>query len=323
MEITLAFYNVENLYDTKDDPEVKDREFTPTGELLWDDDKYERKLTNIAEVLHACGTNGRPPVFIGLCEVENRKVLRDLLHQRGLSDVSWGIAHRDSRDVRGIDVAFAFDVNFFELEGTEQLNFEDRSGVAFGARDILHVWGKLKDRAKTRMHFFVNHWPSRQGNAEENEFKRLAAASILRERIDLVQAKDPDAHIVAMGDFNDGPKAKSMNQILKAAENAHDPKALVNLGWPLVKKDKGTVYHEGDWFMFDSLLVSGNLLDQQSPYVKRGEMYIYDEGDVLFFEPRSHTGKPNRTYVGRKYKGGYSDHLAVYVRIRIETADED
>lgn len=318
VELIATFYNVENLYDTKNDEGVLDKDFTPEGAFAWDEERYRAKLANIAEVLFATGTNGRPPAFIGLSEVENLDVVNDLVRQRGLHDTSYGIIHIDSRDVRGIDVAFLYNRNFFTPEGHTSLNFEQRTGEIFGARDILHVWGRMHDRTESEMHFFVNHWPSRHGGESESRMKRIAAAATLREAIDQVVSTSPNAHLILMGDFNDEPRDETLRRILNAGEDVHHPQKLVNLGWGSLKREEGTTFHDGEWYLFDQIMVSTNLLDENPPFVKRRKMYIYDEGDVIFREPRSREGRPNRTFVGRKYKDGYSDHLAVYIRLFID-----
>lgn len=315
MELTITFYNVENLYDITDDPGIKDGDFTPEGAFEWTEDRYQQKLDNIAEVLQATGSNGRPPAFIGLCEVENRGVLNDLVRRRGLSDTSYEIVHLETRDVRGIDVAFLFNRSVFTEAGHEQLNFETLTGEVFGARDILHVWGNLHNDEQTVMHFFVNHWPSRHSGEDASRYKREAAAHKLREAVDKIFMHAPESRIVIMGDFNDDPSDVTLSKILKAGEHYEAPNALVNLGWKQKKNGKGTVYHDGDWFVFDSIIVSTNLFSEQAPFIKRRTMYIFDEGETLFKEPRDREGKPNRTFVGRKYKGGFSDHLAVFCRM--------
>lgn len=315
MEITIAFYNVENLYDTVDDPGVKDGDFTPEGELEWTIDRYEAKLDRVAEVLFGCGTNGRPPSFVGLCEVEKGIILDDLKRRKGLSDEPFDWIHLNTRDVRGIDVALMYNRNFFRVEGHAALNFEELTGETFGARDILHVWGHLKTGNQDRMHFFVNHWPSRHAGEEVSRYKRLAAATKLREAVDRVFTEEPEAHVIIMGDFNDEPGDETLHKVLGAYEQSLEPHHLVNLGWKPKKRGKGTVHHDGEWYMFDSIIVSTSLLKEPPPFVKRNELYIYDEGETVFREPREKEGKPNRTYVGKKYKGGYSDHLAVYCRL--------
>ncbi len=317
MELTITFYNVENLYDTLDDPEVIDEDFTPEGELEWDAQRYRNKLDRIAEVLFATGSDGFPPAFIGLSEVENEKVVHDLARHPKLAKLPYEVIHIESRDVRGIDVAFLCSRSVFTVDGTDALNFEALSGERFGARDILHVWGRLADAEETVLHFFVNHWPSRHGGERESRHKRLAAAERLRVAVDAILHDEPDAGIVIMGDFNDEPGDYSMNHVLQAGEDPLHPAALFNLGWKPKKRKRGTIAHDGEWFLFDSIIVNTRLTGSNLPRIRRNELYIFDEDDTVFYESRSKHGRPNRTFVGHKYKGGFSDHLAVYCRLSV------
>lgn len=317
MELTITFYNVENLYDTVDDPGVIDGDFTPGGDLAWDEQRYRTKIDRIAEVLFATGSDGFPPAFIGLSEVENKGVLHDLVKHEKLAKLPFQVVHFDSRDVRGIDVAFLYSSSVFELDGTDELNFEVLSGEEFGARDILHAWGRLTDANQTPMHFFVNHWPSRHGGEQESRHKRLAAAERLRIAVDAILYDAPNAGIVIMGDFNDEPGDYTLNHILNAGEDPLRPSALVNLGWKPKKRKRGTIVHEGEWFLFDSIIVNTRLTGKETPRIRRNELYIFDEDGTVFYESRSKVGRPNRSYVGHKYKGGYSDHLAVYCRLSV------
>lgn len=317
MELTITFYNVENLYNTVDDPDVIDEDFTPQGDLAWDEHRYRNKLDRIAEVLFATGSDGLPPAFIGLCEVENAEVVHDLARHPALAKLSYKVVHFESRDVRGIDVAFLCSQSVFEVEGNDVLNFEALSGETFGARDILHVWGRLTQGDETVLHFFINHWPSRHGGERESRHKRLAAAERLRMAVDAILHDEPDAGIVIMGDFNDEPGDYSLNQLLEAGEDPLRPSALFNLGWKPKKRNRGTISHDGEWYLFDSIIVNTRLTGSGFPHIRRNEMYIFDEDDTLFYESRSKHGRPNRTYVGHKYKGGFSDHLAVYCRLSV------
>lgn len=317
MELTITFYNVENLYDTVDEPGVLDNDFTPSGALGWDDIRYETKLNRIAEVLFATGTDGLPPAFIGLCEVENEAVLRDLIRQPKLAKLPYKIVHFESRDVRGIDVAFLYSSTVFSLDDWRALNFEVLSEEEYGARDILHCWGRLNNEAQSKLHFFVNHWPSRHGGESETKNKRFDAAECLRAAVDEILRDEPDAGIVILGDFNDEPGDHALHGILGAGEDFNRPSALVNLGWKPKKRKKGTLHHDGEWYLFDNIVVNTRLTGDALPSIRRNEMYIFDDDDTLFYESRSRHGKPNRTFVGHKYKAGYSDHLAVYCRLSV------
>ncbi len=312
-EITCAFYNVENLFDTFDEPGKIDEDYTPKGDLKWDQFRYQRKLDRIADVIFGMAKYAQLPAIIGLCEVENRKVLEDLINHPALKDVGYQIVHEETRDVRGIDVALLYQPEVFTYLKHEQINFEVLTHSEFHARDILHIVGELPDGAE--LNVFVNHWPSRRAGKHDTEFKRVAAGTALLLAINKVQDKDEEALILVMGDFNDEPHDKSIRSALHAQENATNDKVLVNLGWPAVKDDSGTSEHDGDWFMFDQFMVSGNMLRRGKWLVRHSEMLMYKEDDVIFKGSHRHEVKPNRTYVGDNYKGGYSDHLAIYLHL--------
>lgn len=312
-EITCAFYNVENLFDTFNEPGKIDEDYTPEGDLRWNQFRYQRKLDRIADVIFGMAKATQLPAIIGLCEVENRNVLEDLVNHPALKYAGYQIVHEETRDVRGIDVAMLYLPENFAYIKHEQINFEVLTNSEFHARDILHVVGELPDGSE--LNVFVNHWPSRRAGKHDTEFKRVAAGTALRLAINKIQDEDKDALILVMGDFNDEPHDKSIRGALHAHENAIDDKVLVNLGWPIMKDDAGTSEHDGDWFMFDQFMVSGNMLRKGRWLVRHGEMRLYKDADVIFKGTHRHEVKPNRTFVGDNYKGGYSDHLAIYLHL--------
>ncbi|MDP4586845.1 MAG: hypothetical protein NWS86_01585, partial [Flavobacteriales bacterium] len=205
-EITCAFYNVENLFDTFDEPGKIDEDYTPNGDLKWDQFRYQRKLDRIADVIFGMAKSAQLPAIIGLCEVENRMVLEDLINHPALKHVGYQIVHEETRDVRGIDVALLYQPELFAYVEHEQINFEVLTHSEFHARDILHIVGELPDGAE--LNVFVNHWPSRRAGKHDTEFKRVAAGTALRLAINKVQDKDEEALILVMGDFNDEPHDK-------------------------------------------------------------------------------------------------------------------
>lgn len=312
-ELTCAFYNVENLFDTEDEPGKVDSEYTPHGDLRWDQFRYQRKLDRIANVIFGMAKSAQLPGIIGLCEVENRKVLQDLVDHPALRDSDYQIVHEESRDVRGIDVALLYLPGQFTYLNHSLINFEELTHVEFHARDILHVVGELPDGSE--LNVFVNHWPSRRAGKHDTEFKRIAAGTALRIAVNKIQADNDEALIIIMGDFNDEPHDKSIRGALHAVEDAINDKALVNLAWPILKDDLGTSEHDGEWFIFDQFIVSGVMLRRGKWQVKKGEMLRYKDDDVIFKGKHRHELKPNRTYVGDNYKGGYSDHLAIYMHL--------
>ncbi|MEM6803684.1 MAG: endonuclease/exonuclease/phosphatase family protein, partial [Bacteroidota bacterium] len=210
-DFVVAFYNVENLFDTEDNPDKIDEDFTPGGKYEWDQKKYKRKLFQIAKAIESIGENG--PDLLGLGEVENPKVIEDLLNQEQLKDRPYEFVHFESPDMRGIDVAFVYDSKVFKVEEKEAYEVYFDQEPDYTSRKILCVSGKLKNQS---LHILVNHWPSRYGGQAESEDRRLTVANKAKEVMDALYAKDEDAHIIIMGDMNDDPFNKSLVESLGA-----------------------------------------------------------------------------------------------------------
>jgi hypothetical protein len=311
-EWTVAFYNVENLFDVKDDPLTADHAFTPSGVLDWDLPKYWEKIEHLADVLFALAPNNELPSFVGLAEVENEKVVRDLINHRLLRTGNYRIVHAESIDSRGIDVAFLYNPAIFEHQGHQLLTIDRFAESSLHSRDIMHVWGIFPDGQKA--HFFINHWPSRRNGQLETAYKRAAAAKTLDAALrENVRFESQDMAIV-MGDFNDEPQDESLQQILNAQEDKVQSNPLINLAWRLKRAEKGTVSHKSDWYMFDQILVDRSSTETNRLGYKISKMEMYDDARVMFTS-KNGIKKPSRTYVGSNYKGGFSDHLAVYARI--------
>jgi hypothetical protein len=303
---TVGFYNVENLYDTLNDPQVDDEEFLPGGKNQWTGDRYERKLNNLARVIDSLG--GGPSV-LGLCEVENRLVLEDLCSKKRLKEKGYGILHHNSPDRRGIDVAMLYKKADFEPLYTQFIRVALADDPEFITRDIFLVHGQL---GKEEIYLFVNHWPSRRGGEDVSKPKRMAAAKALRHSIDTILAKKPKAAIVVMGDLNDEPTDASLVEGLKASGN---PKSgdLFNTMYALKEKGDGSHSYKEQWGMLDQLIVSSSLLNPKTGlHWQVGSSQVYRP--VWMHDKYSkHQGAPYRTYVGPKFIGGYSDHFPVYM----------
>ena len=308
----VLFYNVENLFDTINDPSINDDEFTPKGSKEWNGVRYADKLTKLAQVLSAVNDNN--PMFIGLAEVENRAVVKDLIQTGRLSETKYGIAHFDSPDRRGIDVALAFDAERFLLIQSEAIPVRLKDDKKFKTRDILYVKGLLKDSIP--LHLFVNHWSSRYGGQKESEHKRVQAAHTLKMKSDSILATDADANIIIMGDFNDYPTNKSISEILEAKSLDVKPDGFVNLLAPQHSEGKGTHNYKGDWGALDQIIISKGLQNGKSVDIKEYKAYILKK-DFLLYEHKSGDKTPSRTYGGPNYYGGYSDHLAVYTFLEL------
>ncbi len=309
-EYTVMSYNVENLYDTTDDPKIPDDEFLPTSEKKWDNEKYLKKLNDISKVISEINPQELPEI-VGLVEVENQQVLVDLVNTENIEG-KYGIIHEESPDYRGIDVALIYRKDAFKELAHEVLPVVFPDDPEFKTRDILHVTGKIKNKI---VHLFVNHWPSRIGGDEKTEPKRILAASVLKKKVDEILVSDLNANIIIMGDMNDEPTNKSLKETLGA--QAPESKAkLVNLMFPDDNDGKGTYYFSSNWNMLDNLVVSESILKSTKIKVENGKGFIYNP-DWMVFKNKNGDGTPNRTYVGNKYVGGVSDHFPVYFKMLV------
>jgi hypothetical protein len=313
-KITVAFYNIENLFDTEDDPTIDDEEFLPTGKNKWDADRYQHKLDNMAKVIDKLGDEDGPEI-LGVCEVENKKVMQDLIATETLKGKNYDIVHVNSPDARGIDVGFFYkkDVFTYVSHAALRVSFDDEPD--FKTRDILMVKGLLKEDT---VFFFVNHWPSRRGG-ERSIAKRKGAAQKARSIIDSVLAKNPNAKMLLMGDFNDEPADVSVSETLNASTDADNlkDKQLFNAMGELKKAGKGSHQHSKEWNMLDQIIVTQGFLKGKGKGMKiiKESASIYD-AEFLKERNEKYKGAPYRTFAGAKYLGGYSDHFPVYIHLK-------
>ncbi len=309
-EFTTLFYNVENLYDIVNDPVTNDDDFTPQGKIPWTQDRYEKKLENLSKVISSALSPGMPDL-IGLAEIENKKVLEDLISQPSLSKTPYGIVHFDSPDERGIDVALLYNKKTFTVTHSEPLPVTLRDDKT---RDILYVSGKLNNGSV--LHIFVNHWPSRREGAEVSEPKRMEAARVLKEHVDKLFSGNSKANILILGDFNDNPDDRSIMAGLGARkpDGPAKPGSLYDLMIPIFNTGEGSLYSRG-WDLFDQIIVSGNLLVSQPGADCSPEDAGIFRAEWMLFTDNNGQKRPNRT-IGNRYFGGYSDHLPVYVKMK-------
>lgn len=314
-DVRIMFYNTENLFDTIDDPEKNDDEFLPKSGRYWTGKRYKKKINSLYKVIVGVG-GWEPPEMIGLCEVENRAVLEDLVRKTPLSKFDYEIVHVESPDERGIDNALLFRKEKISILSSRAITINYRGQNSYDkTRDILYV--KCVVQENDTLHVFVNHWPSRWEGLSVTEPKRMFVAGILRSKIDSICDSASDPNIIIMGDFNDEAENKSLKNILKANINTKGIKKdqLYNMPIDLKgSKNKGTLKYKSHWNLFDRFIVSGTLLsDKNSIYSGSGKMNIYSP-DFLLVEDEKYLGyKPFRTYYGYKYKGGFSDHLPIYL----------
>lgn len=307
----IVFYNVENLFDTLNEPGRNDDFFTPGGERRWDSFRLDKKLNNLHKALAAAG-QWVPPSIIGLCEVENRYILEKLIGNTGLSGSGYNIIHSNSPDSRGIDVAVLYKNDEFIVLDTffKVINFPFDSLAT--TRDILYIKG-IAGGTDT-VHFFINHWTSRWGGQAATEPYRKYTASVLRSIVDSVSFVNPGASIVIMGDFNDEPEDISLRECLGAGFDYNNllPGELYNLSYGEKKQGHGTIKFQGEWFLFDQFIVSGSLLDGEGGLQTCPLSTKILSAEFLLVPDYTWFGyKPFRTYEGFRYTGGFSDHLPV------------
>lgn len=306
---TVAFYNVENLFDIYNNPATYDDDFTPKSERRWTEKRYRKKLRKLGFAISRVGKNhsGKVPSVVGLAEVENKGVLRDLIQSKHLKNHHYNFVHYDSPDERGIDVALLYDTSRFTVLTSKNYKIElkDEYGGPDYTRDILLVTGLLN---KEKMHIIINHWPSRRDGADVTEHKRLTTSNKVSEIIEEIRKSEDDPKIIVMGDFNDEPSSKSLKQLLSKNK-------LFNPMETLLSFTRGSLNYKFNWNLFDQILFSTNFFELKENTHTFCHANIFDNEFLRQFKGK-YKGNPFRTYVGRKYKGGYSDHFPVYIHLK-------
>lgn len=317
----VVFYNLENFFDTIDDPRVQDDEFTPDGSRKWNAERYACKLSNVERVFSdITALDDDFPIVIGVAEVENRGVVESIAATEKLAPAGYRIVHFDSPDERGIDVAFLYRFDRFRLEGAAPVRADIPQLPHFKTRDILTMWGTIDDEP---FFFLVSHWPSRLGGQEASEFKRVAVGQQIRRIVDSVRNDRPAAKFVLMGDFNDDPIDRSLLEGLQTRLSLDELQEgdLFNPFAAIFRAGSGTLAYNGVWNLFDHIVVSANLATDAS-----GGLRLLPDADSLYWgrivkpayllqSEGAYRGYPLRTFVGKRYQGGFSDHLPVYICI--------
>lgn len=315
--VVIGFYNLENLFDTIDDPKIRDSEFTPDGSLAWNTEKYQKKLTNMASVLELMGKEHNPDglALLGVAEVENRAVLEDLVQHPLIASKQWQIVHYDSPDGRGIDVGLLYNPRYFRVLESRSVpaNLLNLDGKPLRSRDILYVKGIL-DGDTT--HIMVNHWPSRRGSESATRPLRNGFAAINKSIADSIVQSDSAARILIMGDMNDNPDNESMKKILSAKKKTDQLSVgdFFNPFYEKFSKGIGTLAYQDSWSLFDQIVLSYGYVAQK--YQK--QRYSYKSAHIVnkpFMQQKSgrFKGYPLRTFDGETFINGYSDHFPVYV----------
>ena len=321
--VSIGFYNLENLFDTINDEElILSEEFTPESEKKWNSTRYQEKLTNMALVISKIALEETPEglALLGVCEVENRGVMEDLVNEPSIKERNYQIVHYDSPDARGIDVGFLYNPTYFEVTNTKSYKLSLPNDPNYLSRDQLVVSGKLDEE---EIFVIVNHWPSRRGGEEKSRHKRNAAGNLTRHIVDSLLLMDENVKILVMGDLNDDPVNESVLKHLKAKGNQNELKEgeLFNPMYQLQKDGFGTLAYRDTWNLFDMVIVSQGLLGEKISDYKFQKAVVFNK-NFLKQKEGKYAGYPNRTFGGKKYLGGYSDHFPVYVILKKEDSGD-
>lgn len=311
-----GWYNVENLFDTFDNPNAYnqkggDDEYTQ-AENGWSAERYDLKLQNLASVINKMN-NGKGPDVLGFCELENQNVLWDMINKY-LTNKNYRLVHKESQDARGIDVSLIYRSDKFTLDMMSAWSIDLSDGYI--TRDIIHAKLVYKN---SPIHVLLNHWPSKRGGAEKSEPNRIQAAQRLMDAVNYIKLSEKNPELIIMGDFNDNPDEPALAQTLKAVSIAEYPSNNTaeywNLTWGIWNRDSfGSYNYQSKWEMIDNIIVNPNMLD------KKGFSVLKETTEVFSFpfmkeQSGKYAGSPFRTYAGKKFLGGYSDHFPVGVKV--------
>ncbi len=313
---SIGFYNLENLFDTLDTPDTNDADFLPGGRLIWNTEKYVSKQHNMAKVISQLGTELSPDgvAMLGVAEIENRKVLEDLVAQPELKSRKYQIVHYDSPDERGVDVGLLYQPKYFVPLGSKAVPVvlkDPKTGDKDFTRDILYVAGTFDGEP---VHVMVGHWPSRRGGEAGSAWMRAAAAQVCKNLADSLKKVDPNAKIIVMGDLNDDPDNKSLTEVLKARRSTEDLRSdeLYNPMYDQFKSGNGTLAYKDSWNLFDQIIVSKGFVNKKTGGWQLYKAMVFRQPWLLQTEG-AFRGYPFRTFVGDIFINGYSDHLPVFL----------
>ena len=309
---SVLFWNIENLFDIYDDPDKDDDSFTPAGDYHWTYSRYRSKLDALARVIVAADEESAP-ILVGLCEVENDSVLKDLTFHSTLRPIGYRYVMTDSPDKRGIDVALLYRKSYFRLIASESIPVSLSPYSRSATRDILHVTGIVENM--DTLDVYVCHWPSRIGGVEETEPLRMRAALTLRKSVDSIFMTRRKPYVIIMGDLNEGPNDEAVRKGLMAHRLTEgrrlDDRELVTL---MEGVEQGSYKYQGLWDTYDQFVVSASLMNDLGCTNMDG-IEVFAPSFLLEDDDDYGGVKPFRTYNGRRYKGGYSDHLPILLKL--------
>jgi exonuclease III len=308
----IMFYNTENFFDTHDDSLTDDNDFLPYGLMRWNLTRYNKKINSLYKTIVAAG-EWTPPFIVGLCEVENRMVLKDLIFGTYLSKFNYGIIHEDSPDRRGIDVCVIYRKNIADVISYRYWIPEELKNHKFTSRSVLYI--KLAISSDT-VHLILNHWPSRRGGVLAGEDYRLRIAEMVREKVDSIFDNSwSSSKIILLGDFNCTPEDPIIQSLVYSSDTL---RSLKNISESIEDKTPGTYRYQGRWEMIDQVIVSKKLLDSKKGLYTENKLLNVFKPDFLMIRDPKYPGQtPFSTYNGFRYKGGFSDHLPVTLDLKI------
>lgn len=312
----VAFYNLENLFDTINNNGKYDLEFSPQGARRWDGRKYRSKISNLARAIASMKTPTTPygPAILGVSEIENRSVLEDLVADPQIAKWDLQIVHHDSPDRRGVDVSLLYNPRFFTVEGVNNHRLKIEGYESFRTRDQMCVVGRM---AGERVAVIVNHWPSRIGGQEQSSYLREAAAALSKSIADSLWRIDPAINVIVMGDLNDDPQDKSCAQVLGAVRDADkaQPHGFYNPWWRVLDKGIGTLAYKSSWNLFDQIIISGNLANAPAGQLQYWKCEVLNR-DFLKDKNGNRQGYPLRTFSAGMHLDGFSDHFPTEIFLR-------
>jgi hypothetical protein len=308
----VMFYNVENFFDTYDDSLTDDNDFLPDGLMRWNLTRYNRKINSLFKTIIAAG-EWDPPALVGFCEIENRKVLEDLIYGTNLSKFNYSIIHEESPDRRGIDVCLIYRKKLADLISYKYWIPGELKNKDFNSRSVLYI--KMVISSDT-IHLIINHWPSRRGGVLSGEDKRLQISAMVKEKIDSIfKFNTKSTRIILLGDFNCTPEDQIIRELMYSSDC---DRVLINLSDSINEKGSGTYRYMGRWEMIDQVIVSKGLLEcEKGLYTDPTALKIFRPEFLLKKDSKYPGLSPFSTYRGYRYQGGFSDHLPVILDLKV------
>lgn len=313
--VAVGFYNLENYYDTINDPNVDDDEFTPNGVNAYTGEVFLKKIENLSTVISQMGMDKTDDglAILGVAEIENLAVLKALCQSNRLKKRNLKIVHFDGPDGRGVDCGFIYNPALFKVLQAQSLTVPVEPGDR-PTRDVLYVMGKLLNDT---VHVFVNHWPSRRGGEAATREKRKIAAGVSKKVIDSLMKINPNTKVIDMGDLNDDPINKSITEVLQAKGNAKEvaPGGMYNPWVSFYKKGLGTMAYQDTWGLFDQIMMSYGFINEKSKGLHFVENEVFNRS-FMIEKFGQYKGYPKRSYSNGVWNDGYSDHYPTIIYLK-------